>query len=350
MSHPPDEFNQITDPSTLQKRIKSILSIPGVKIWYTNFADYNPNGTHKFSSIAKYTAGIPLRNDLGLQGFDPQKDFYFAFARHVTFDNMYDCHPNKQKLQKQNNMYTLSNKYTTCPHYYTLPYFTEYGKKSSFWNIGHVKHVITNKYLAHAVAMSVMMDMKKRKPKPVGTKMKTLIDYYYNNIYPKTLKPKYRNLKNILLNDMNLLNNLKKLNNKQLLYSHPLQLRYDDEDNNNHLNLFSYPKYVNEGLVMFDKDLITNKAIIYCMSNIYWKEIRMKFWNHCYVNIWSVKDRELNGKCMKLIVGTIDIDEKYSKRYDNKVSILSGNDSNQFVHYHGFVAGIVSVDTIESKL
>ncbi len=98
------------------------------------------------------------------------------------------------------------------------------------------------KWYAHGISMSVMMDIQTRKPIKVLQTVKELIDNHWNNLYPKRLKMKYYNLKIALANDMKILNALKQNRNKNILYSYPIQLRYGDEDVNHapfkYINIF----------------------------------------------------------------------------------------------------------------
>ncbi len=56
------------------------------------------------------------------------------------------------------------------------------------------------------------------------------------------------------------------------------------------------------------------------------------------------------GKKTKLYIGTIDIDKKYCKRENDVINFERDNDKHEWIHYHGFVAGVIECDMIQSKL
>ena len=141
------------------------------------------------------------------------------------------------------------------------------------------------------------------------------------------------------------LNALREDTTKELLYSYPVQMRYRDEDQNKHLNTHTYSRYCYEGLMMFDGRIRNNEAAIYWMTNLFWKEIRMQHYSHCFVNLWHCK---VEGSRDRVYIGTIDIDEARCKRSgDQHDAITMDNRQNMnqvhWTHHHGFMAKVVDI-------
>eukprot|EP01084_Bolivina_argentea_P118488 210220_1 len=330
------------DIHELRKKIEPIIRNPHSVIHFPNYRDYDRDIKYSLSSISHWLTRIPTAKRVFTK-----TDRAFMFCKHTTFDNINDINPLSQQLRIATS-YRLSRIASRFPPFYSLAYYTEYGK-SSYWSVSHLADIITNKMFAHGIWMMVMINSKTRKSQTVIPAIKAMCDNNWINEYPKQFKNgKYPQLKRNCSNHINTLNKIRKNKNKKLIYSYPIQMRYRDEDQNKHVNTHSYSRYTYECLMMYDKQVKGNKAVIFWMTNLFWKEIRIQNFNHCYVNIWDIS---MNGN-EKIYVGTIDIDETVCKRDGNKIVIDSNRnlDNIEWIHYHGFMAGVVNVEQKQSRL
>ena len=341
------DSNVDIDIHELRKRIEPIIRNPHSMIHFPHYRDYDRETKYTLEAIGQWLLRTPTPYRIYTRN-----DRSFIFAKHMTFDNMDDIPPRSQQ-KRIAKTYKLSRISRRFPPFYSLAYHTEYGN-TSYWCVSHLKDIITNKLFAHGISMSVMIDSRTRRPQKVVPAIRAICDNNWINEYPKEFKENvYPGLKRDCMDHITILNDLKKKesSDKKLIYSYPVQMRYRDEDQNKHLNTHTYCRYTYEGLMNYDKKLLNNEAVIYWMTNLFWDEIRMQNYSHCYVNIWDVKyDEEKN---MKIYIGTIDIDEKCCSRDNDDIrfNVDRNNGGNiEWKHYHGFMAGVVDVESTQSKL
>ena len=273
--------NDMISPE-LRERLKKVLKNPASLIIFPNYRDHDRNMKYNLSALARWTGSTPSKKRIYTD-----RDRAFVFARHVTFHDIMDCNPDSQRARILNS-YALARQNRTIAPFYALSYYMEYGN-TSFWTASHLKDSITDKYFMHNVSMYVMMNAQTRRPQSVLNDIKSSCEESWNSKYPQNMKIKYKALKQTLSKNMGILNELNKnveYRNKKAIYSYPIQLRYLDEDVNHHLNTNIYIAFVVETLNNYDQGLRQNKKVVYSMSNLYWKEIRMTHFEFCYVNIW----------------------------------------------------------------
>eukprot|EP01083_Nonionella_stella_P044659 120212_1 len=332
-----DNSSDEIDIYELHKRIELVIRNPHSLIHFPSYQDLDRDLKYLLSAIGHWLNRTPTPTRIFTA-----KDRSFVFCKHITFDNITDIDPLSQK-KRIAATYALSRKSRRFPPFYTLAYHTEYGK-TSYWTVSHLKDIITDTFFAHGIGMHVMIDAHTRRPQPVIPGIKAICDNNWINEYPKEFKyGKYQELKSTCSSHIKILNEVRANESKELVHSYPVQLRYHDEDSNKHLNNHAYARYVYDGLMMFDKEVRANKAVLFWMTNFYWKEFGIRDYTHCYVNIWNVA---MDANDIKVYVGTIDIDETICKRKgDGDIGFNTNIDlSNvRWKHYHGFMAGVAQV-------
>lgn len=338
------------DSKKLRERLKKVLSNPHGLIIFPNYRDYDRNIKYDMPALARWTGSTPTKKRIYTK-----RDRAFILARHCTFHDIKECHPGTQKA-KIAATYALARKDRTIAPYFVHSYYLQCGK-SSFWSCAHLKDTITNKYFIHSVTMHVMINAETRRPQPVIKDIKNLCKQNWNNDYPKEMKSKYQSLKLKLSKDMTILNKLNKNNiykTKKPIFSYPIQLRYLDEDQNHHINTNQYVAFAVETLNNYDIDIRKNKKVIYSMSNLYWKEMRMIKFEFCYVNIWEIQNKLINNDqlMIQVFIGTVDIDNRICKRKTTTTTRdeIWNNDKPEWTHYHGFIACVVNSKGLPNKL
>ena len=115
-----------------------------------------------------------------------------------------------------------------------------------------------------------------------------------------------------------------------------------DEDGNRHLNFRSYVVQIEETLMHYKQELASNQWLSYSLSIVYWKELRVSRYAHCFVNVCRqekvVVVEEASGKqhvgCD--LYGTVSVCAACCERRDG----VDGEDCQRhvWVHHAGFVA------------
>merc|ERR1712130_298388 len=167
-----------------------------------------------------------------------------------------------------------------------------------------------------------------------------MIDTIWNH-YPQ--KQKYFFLKNILINHLNELKQIRMSHKDiKLLYSYKMQLRYFDEDRNYHLNSKTYYKMIEELLMNYDDNIANGKYLNYSLSLIYWHETPVSKYSHCYMNIYKKRTIHVkNDRTGQLhmawdIFGVLSVDKCCERNFDT----IEGK-KHEWIHQTGFVVRIV---------
>ena len=219
------------------------------------------------------------------------RDWGFLLAAHTTFDSL--------RARFEQSTWSLpGNK-----RFQKSGYYTEYNR-SSFYSAKHIyKSANIDSFIGHEILLSVAINRETRKPKALSQGFKALIDSMWS-YYPQ--KQKYVALKNVLLDHLNELKQIRMSDMNKLLYSYKMQLRYCDEDRNHHLNSRTYYKMIEEMLMNYDVNIANGKHLNYSISLVYWHETPVSKYSHCFVSICK-----RNGVYMKN-----DKTGKYHKAWD----------------------------------
>lgn len=315
-------------------------SMPYTQIW----RDMNRNGMLSIFGLARW-ANVNLKALLNVIG-----DWGFVYARHVTFDSMDECLYYSNATYLRNKLfYVLGNRSIGLHQFLAQTYFTESSQSSSYWIANHIKRILLDdnkqdEYIGHSIGIQVKVDRAKRVRTNVSDKFKKQCQNTWDNIYPKELKPKYIEMKQTVskhLDELKLIKNEKVL--PSLIFSYKLQLRYMDEDRNHHLNFRSYFNYVEEALMNYNKDMAVNRYLNYSVTVVYWKEVNVKKYSYCFVNIYKkemvfVKE-ESNGQIHKGydFYGAISV----NKSCERDGGMINDQYQDEWIHHTGFVARCV---------
>eukprot|EP01084_Bolivina_argentea_P139057 244676_1 len=323
--------------SILDQKLKDLMSNDRVFIYRPLWRNFNRNNWYLPSTISQFTESCRFPFRTGSRSI--------VLAKHVTFSNINDC------LSSKNGKYNtewikkhyISKNIIQYPNMYSLSYLAECTKKS-YYVSNHIKNFYNDKCLFDSLVFRVCFDYKTRKTINVSNKLKEMCNESLNE-YPKDLKSKYYSLKQRFSNHLSYLTkHIKTIDNVSPIYSHKIQLRYNDEDSLKHVNHSSYFVWTEECLMYFDKDLTKSKKIFYSMSCIFWKQMTIKKWKTCYVNIWN-KQYETDdnvGKCN--YYGSIDICLGCCAQNENVQHHV-----HDWKHYTGFVATVIEPN-MKSKL
>eukprot|EP01084_Bolivina_argentea_P005698 10758_1 len=256
------------------------------------------------SSIAKWTQTGTVWNELS----SPKRSA-IILAKHISlrndiiidqFKGLTNHQISYRKYQQQSGGFLgLCN----------VSYPVEYGNKSYFASF-HMRDMMHQQWLGDSLVMIVAFNHKTKKTYPVDDELKNIINNSWNNEYPNDFKSRYKPLKQTFSSNMKYLTkNILKTDdkNKILLYSYKMQIRYQDQDPLQHLNQATYfhfveeciYKYYNKTTVLFDS-----------MTAIYWREISIKKYNYCFVNIWfkeKIINNTINGLNKWKYYGSIDV-------------------------------------------
>ena len=266
----------------------------------------------------------------------------FALANYISFCDVSQCIPSnhiKRSLKMINSKFKDSNSNSICNQNYVINY-----GKTSFQRIFFTKDLVHNEYLSNAAIMGVSLDIKTKKPAPVDSFLKDLInknrkDQTYLNVY----KQKSDNILKKLQDGIPKMNALREnwnINNK--IYQYKMQPRFLDEDPNRHLNQFSYPKYIEECLMKHNKNIRNGKYGIFSINIIYWKEISVSKFNWIYVHFWKKIDiKMISNVDGKTYVG-FDIYGTFDTNDACKVDINKNDNNNDtWTHHTGFIVRII---------
>eukprot|EP01084_Bolivina_argentea_P234972 395531_1 len=228
----------------------------------------------------------------------------FLKAQYLTFDNEFECNSSNQKrfISLKNwdkNLLNIHN------------YYMEYGNTSCY-QMTHVQSL--NNLIINNISISIAMDNATRKKTQIPINIKQLCDENINKKYPKEWLNKYYKCKKQLVFDINNLDEIKK---DKLIYSNALsnvklQLRFNDEDGNHHLNSGAYIRLIEEACNQWDIHIRKGKKMIYSMTVCYWKEINVEIFSDCLVSFLHCDGTyiygtiSVNGNCFRDITNSKD--------------------------------------------
>ena len=321
-----------------QEKLELIASDPFSEPRSVEWRDFDRNGMLSIYGLARWT-NVNLKSIL--RGAS-NNNWGFVGTRHVTFNSIDQC------LSFGNNSFNPlmrgigNNKLFGLPYLSVASYFTETGKATS-WVANHCRTINNDEYIAHSIGIGVGIDRAQRKVKPVSAKFKAECDNIWNNLYPVQLKPKYKELKGIVNTHLAELNGVRHVKTfpSDLVFSYKLQLRFMDEDRNYHLNYRSYFNHFEEALNhYFYKIGKNNRFLNYSLTVVYWKEVNVTKYSHCFINIYKIEEivvNEKNGTKHKGydFYGCLSVSKGCERAQDND------DDTHEWLQCTGFIARCV---------
>ena len=233
----------------------------------------------------------------------------FMKAQHVTHVNT---------LLPKNNLKKMANiEYQTMrnngvkPLYKIKNYFINPGN-TSYWHACHWYDNTTNTHTFDNVNLVVNMNPKTRKPMPTSDAFKEQANINWDTHYSDYLKNRFNQLKSILLNDVKIINQTISKNDNPL-FTTKYQLRYSDNDFNQHVNHANYLKFVEDFIFEINTNFRQNKLAIYSMSLLYIKEMHVEQYKFCNIKLLDTNIIHVNDNKMVRYIGCIDVNTKQNE-------------------------------------